>query len=256
MCAHHHHHAQKNRPVDTSRLVRPQSRLDLILDLDELTGRADVRSSMILDITGEHIVAAQTDPPVMKSAVDRAVEATVIYHDLVGGEFSRWGWSSRILGLNNQYRLNAKDPNSAEIQVIFLVPPPKTGLTRTNIRQFYRLEAAGPGGRTVLTLKPDLGQVSLLNFSAGGLMMSTPVPSAFALGQDLRFTLTFPGEGGAADATVSGQAFVVRQEYEPGDRLARLGLKFMNLSASDARTMQKIIQRLMLEEQRLRNRDY
>jgi len=247
--------AKQNRPVDAGRLMRPQSRLDIILDLDELTGRADVRSSMILDITGEHVVAAQTDPPILKSAVGREVEATMVHHDLISYESSRWGWSGQILGLNNEYRLNPKDPNSVPAAVVFLSLPPKSGIKRTNIRQAYRLEVVGPGERADLKISPAPAPVSLLNFSAGGLMLSTPVPPAFNLGQELAFTLTFAGDADNDEASVTGQALVVRLEYEPGDRLARLGLKFQDLDAASTRILQKVIQRFMLEEQRRRNRD-
>lgn len=247
--------AKLNRPVDASRLLRPQSRLDIILDLDELTGRADVRSSMIMDITGEHVVAAQTDPPILKSAVGREVEATMVHHDLITYESSRWGWSGQILGLNNEYRLNPKDPNSVPTAVVFLSLPPKTGIRKTNIRQSYRLEVVGPGERASLKISPDPGQVSLLNFSAGGLMLATQVPPAFSLGQEVKFRLTFTGDADNNEASIAGQAVVVRLEYEPGDRLARLGLKFQDLDAVSTRILQKVIQRFMLEEQRRRNRD-
>lgn len=247
--------AKQNRPVDFGRLMRIQSRLDIILDIDDLIGRTDMRSSMILDITGEHVVAAQTDPPIMKSAVGREVEATMVHHDLIRYESSRWGWSGRILGLNNEYRLNPRDPNSVSAAVIFLSLPPKTGLKKTNIRQSYRLEVLGPGERAVLKISPAPASVVLLNFSAGGLMLSAPAPPAFSLGQGFKFWLSFAGDADNAEASVSGQAVVVRLEYEPGERLVYLGLKFQDMDAASTRVLHKVIQRFMLEEQRRRNRD-
>lgn len=247
--------AKRDRPLDVNRLLRPQNRLDIILDLDELTGRADVRSSMILDITGEQVVVAQTDPPIMKSAIGREVEATMVHHDLITYESSRWGWSAHILGLNNEYRLNPGDLDSIQAAVVFLSLPPKTGIRKTNIRQPYRMEIVGPVERANLRLDPEPAPVSLINFSAGGLMLATSVPPAFSLGQELKFYLTFAGDADNDEVSISGQAAVVRLEYDPGDRQARMGVKFQALDAANDRALQRIIQRFMLEEQRRRNRD-
>jgi len=239
--------------IDISRLLRPQNRLDLILSSDVITGQADVRSSMVLDISGDAVTAAQTDPPILKSMTDRVVEASVVHHNMLTYESSRWGWTSRILGLQNDYRLNPNDADSFPVSVVFLSPPPKGGLTKTNVRQAYRLDLAGKD--IEFSLNPSKAKVTLANFSTGGVMVETPAPPAFTLGQELTYSITFPAGADFPETTIDGQAAVVRMEYEPGNRTARLGLQFRDLKVNSARALQKIINSFMLEEQRKRNRD-
>ena len=248
--------SDKNKPgqsIDMSRLLRPQNRLDLILSSDFITGQSDVRSSMILDTSGEAVTVAQTDPPVLKSMTDRVIEASVVHHNMLTYESTRWGWTSRILGLKNDYRLSPKDAASFPVSVIFLSPPPKSGLSKANVRQAYRLDLTGKD--ILFSLSPSKAKATLVNFSTGGVMVETPAPPAFSLGQELTYSITFPAGDDFPETTVDGEAVVVRMEYEPDHRTARLGLKFQDLKVNSARALQKIINSFMLEEQRKRNRD-
>ena len=119
--------------ITSARLLRPNSRLDIILDLDLLTGQADVRSSMILDVTAHQVVVLQTEPAIFKSLTGRVVEATLVHHNLITYETTRWGWQSRIVGLNNAYRFNPTD-QGLTADVVFLSPPDQNGLQKTNVR--------------------------------------------------------------------------------------------------------------------------
>lgn len=242
------------RPVDPDRLLRPQTRIDLIFSMDLLTGQADVRGSMILDLTPQFAIIAQTDPPILKSMIDREIEASIVHHDLITYESSRWGWSSRILGLDNAYKLNPKDPAATPGAVAFIVLPAKGQIKKTNIRLAYRLDV-GSKDSIDLELNPCPARITLLNFSAGGLMVSTPAPSPFELGQEFRFSMTFPENSQLMRTTIKGRLLLVRMEHEPGSLTSKLGLKFQDLDVSTARILEKFINAYMLEEQRLRNRD-
>ena len=245
---------QPNQSADISRLLRPQSRIDLIISSDFITGQADVRSSMLLDISGDAVIAAQTDPPILKSMTDLVIEASVVHHNMLTYESTRWGWTSRILGLKNDYRLNPKDATSFPVSVIFLSPPPQNSLTKANVRQAYRLDLTGKAIK--FSLSPDKAKVTLANFSTGGVLVETPAPPAFSLGQDLAYSITFPETDDFPETTVDGEAVVVRMEYEPNHKTARLGLKFREMNVNSTRALQKIINSYMLEEQRKRNRDF
>ncbi len=217
--------------------------------MDILTGQADVRGSMILDITPEFIVAAQSDPPILISMTDSFIEASIVHHDLVSHETTRWGWNTKILGMRNNYRLNPQDRNSAQAEVVFIGLPGRDELRRANIRQAYRIDLP-TRAHLNLELRPQLAPVPLLNLSSVGVKLSTPAPSAYKLGETVKFTLAFPEE-----PPIDGEASVVRMEYEPGARLAKLGLKFHELNDSSGRRLHKIINEYMLAEQRRRNRD-
>ncbi|MDR2947448.1 MAG: PilZ domain-containing protein [Candidatus Adiutrix sp.] len=240
------------RPVDPSRLLRVQNRLDLILSEDLVSGLADVRSSMILDLSDTAVTAAQTDPPILKSMTDRVIDASIVHHDLKTYEPSRWGWTCRILGQRNDYRLNPQDPDSFPVSVVFLSPPPPDGLTKANVRQAYRLDLSGKD--IALTISPAESPVKLVNFSTGGVMLESRAPHEFRLGQALNYVITFPPTDDFAETTLRGEAVVVRMEYDQQQRAAKLGLKFREVNVTSSRDIQKIINYYMLEEQRKRNR--
>ena len=242
------------RPTSAERLLRPQTRIDLILETDYLTGQADVRNSIILDLTPQRLVIAQTSPPLLKSMVGREVEATIVHHDPVTYEATRWGWTAVIEGLNNQYRLNPEDREAPLIQAATLRRPDRPELRRSNIRQAYRLETGRREGITV-AVRPEAAPVWLLNFSAGGLMLGSPAPPAYSLGQELAFELVFPAEALLPLQHIAGEATIVRLEFDRGGKNARLGLQIHALPLDSARALPKIINYYMLEEQRRRNRE-
>lgn len=242
---------QKNRPVDIQRLLRPQNRIDLIISSDLMSGNSDVRSSIILDITPEAVIVAQTERPILKSMTDTPVEATIVHHNLVTYEPSRWGWQSKVLGINNNYRLTPDDPSSITAPVVFLSPPPRDGLKKTNVRLAYRIDVSSKDG-LIFEISPDLARVSLINFSAIGVMLLTDAPPPFSLGQKFTFVMTFPDDGINQKMTINGEAVVVRFEYEPGDKKAKVGLKYLDLPLNSSRNLEKAINAYMLEEQRKR----
>ncbi len=239
--------------IEVNRLIRPLARLDVVLDMDLVTGRADIRSSRILDITPEFIIAAQTEPPVMKSSVNRTVEATVIHRNPITGDYTRWGWASRLLGLNNHFRLQSGGPQSDPVPVFFLTPPTTPRLARSNVRQFYRLDV-GDRSRIEFRINPSRIPVTLLNFSAGGVLLGTPPPPVFELGQVFSYELIFPETPEYSRTVIRGRGQVVRQEHEPGQPMVHLGVKFLDQGRDTERDFQKIITAFMRQEQRLRNR--
>ena len=246
--------SKPTRPVPAARLLRPQTRIDLILEVDYFTGHTDVRNSIILDLTPQKVILAQTSPPILKSMIGREVEATIVHHNLITYEAIRWGWTAAIRGLDGHYKLDPDDPEAQPIHIVELSRPDRAELQKSNARQAYRLEASGREGIAV-TIQPEIAPVWLINFSAGGLMLGTPPPPAYTLGQELAFQLTFPAEAPLPVNLIKGQATVVRQEFDRGDKSARLGLQFHELSQEGARALPKIINYYMLEEQRRRNRD-
>lgn len=245
--------AQENS-IEVARIMRTLARLDVVLDMDLVTGRADIRSSRILDITPEFVVAAQTDPPILKSAVNRTVEATIINRNLLTGEYARWGWTSRLLSINNQYRFQSGDPGAEPMAVFFLTPPTTPRLARSNVRQFYRLDV-GERSRIEFRINSSRAPVTLLNFSAGGVLLGSPPPPAFELGQVLNYDLIFPETAEYSRTIIRGRGQVMRVEHESGQPMVRVGVKFLDLGKETDRDFQKIITVFMRQEQRRRNRD-
>ena len=146
------------------------------------------------------------------------------------------------------------DEKAAEyIHAVKISLPPSGQLSATNARMDYRIQIPSTDKVTIQT-HPSFGRITLLDFSAGGVLIKVPAPPQATLGMKLWFTLFFIGQAGQEQNTVNGGAEVVRIMYDPGDTTAKVGLKFFDLDLSATRAMQKAINFYMLEEQRIRNR--
>ena len=233
-------------------ILRPQTRLDLIFDVDLINDYIDVRSAMVQDITPNHIIISQSDPPILKSMVGRSLEATFVRRDPVSTEMVRWGWRCQVLEIMPNFKIRPEDENA--FPAVALSIPQAGGLTETNARMDYRLSITSEKKITIQT-HPSFGRVTLLDFSAGGVLIGIPRPPQAKVGMRLWFTLFFPVPSSPGQqTTINGEAEVVRITTNEGEQYARAGLKFLDLDLSATRALQKAINFYMLEEQRGRNR--
>ncbi|MDR1081016.1 MAG: PilZ domain-containing protein [Deltaproteobacteria bacterium] len=231
------------------RLLKPNTRIDLILDIDLINDRIDVRYGSVYDITDQFVIISQTDPMMTMSMSGRDVEVTFVGRDPVSGEILRWGWTGRIAKIA-PYALNQGE----NVQAVYITAPRAGEINETNARMDYRLTIVSNEHISIQT-HPSFGRVVLFDFSAGGVLIGVPAPPQAALGMRLWFTLFFPNfmtQGG--QTTINGEAEVVRINYAPGESMAKLGLKFHELDLNATRALQKAINYYMLEEQRIRNR--
>ncbi|UQZ89361.1 hypothetical protein C4J81_09190 [Deltaproteobacteria bacterium Smac51] len=243
---------KQTRPINIDRLLRVQTKLDIIFNADLFRDQADVRSTMVLDLTTKMVVVAQTSPPILKSMINKDIEATFVNHDLVTSECTRWGWDSQILGINNEYILDVNNPELPPVQVVFLALPSKGALRSTNVRLDYRL-VVKEVDKIVVKTNPSSQEVTLVNFSAGGAMISMPGAPQVQSGVKLHVNLTFPWPDKDSKTTIRSKAEVVRVDYKRGDKDTRLGLQFQEMDMDTNRTFTKIINHYMLAEQRQRN---
>ncbi len=242
----------KKNTLSIDQLLRPQTRLDLIFDVDLINDYIDVRSAMVMDIRLDGVVITQPDPPVLKSMVGRSLEATFVRRDPVSSEIIRWGWRCQILSLVANYKLHPDDPETVPAALLSL--PTLGGLTETNARMDYRLSIT-PDRKISIQTHPSFGRVTLLDFSAGGVLIAIPRPPQAKVGMRLWFTLFFPVQAAAGQqTTINGEAEVVRVTSSEGEQYSRVGLKFLDLDLTATRSLQKAFNFYMLEEQRGRNR--
>ena len=239
------------RPLEVKNILRPRTRIDLVLETDNLTGLADVRQSMILDLHNDQVIIEQTNPPLGSAHIGESLDASVIHRDIVTSAMTRWGWAAVVLSLDNKHVLNKRESEAKVVPVIVLSRPQSHNLTKRNIRQAYRLDTTEREGIHV-AVRPMLAPVRLVNFSADGLMLATAAPTPYAIDQELHFRLTFPPGAVLSVYRIEGLAEIVRLELT-GDRgTAYLGLKFKRLKSEAKWALPKIIQHYMLEEQRKR----
>ena len=241
------------KTIEAARLIRPQAKIDLVLEIDYLTSQADIRHSTILEHSPGEIIIAQTSPPIYKSLIGSKLEASIVHHTAI--QSTRWGWTATILHIDNDYILNPDSPDPVNEPALAISPPPRRAeLIRSNVRQAYRLDADRRFGIT-LTVEPEVKSILLLNFSAGGMMLSTNKPAAFSLGQEIDFELAFPPQALIPLHTVKGKAAVMRMEISPhNNKQVSLGLKFSELNEGAQKALPKILNYYMLQEQRFRSR--
>jgi hypothetical protein len=224
-------------------------RIDLILDVDLINDRIDVRNGSVYDITDQNIIISETDPRMSPSMSGREVEVTFVGMEPVSGEVLRWGWSGKINRLGD-YQFSPTE----KVKAIYISAPRPGEISETNARMDYRLTIVSNDHISIQT-HPSFGRVVLFDFSAGGVLIGVPAPPQATLGMRLWFTLFFPNYmSQTGQTTINGEAEVVRINYAPGDPMAKLGLKFHELDLNATRALQKAINYYMLEEQRIRNR--
>ena len=241
-----------SRAISVERLLRHHTRIDLLLAMDFMTGHADVRSSMILDLTPDQVIISQTSPSLGNSWLKQKLEASVVHFDLVTREVTRWGWVATVIDMNDRYKLHSEEGPAQFVPIIALGHPKQSDLVKSNVRQAYRLDVGLLDSNVTVDVNPELAPVSLMNFSAGGLMLSTTMPTSYTLGLELSFKVTFQTEADLPAKYFGGKAFIVRLEVDEDRMMANLGLKFKELSSEAQRALPKILQYYMLEEQRNR----
>ena len=233
-------------------ILRPQTQLELIFDVDLINDFIDVRTATVLDLTPEYIIITQSEPPIVKSMVGRSPEATFVRRDPVTGDIIRWGWRAQIKEIIPNYKLRPED--SQTMIALSISRPAAGGLTETNARMDYRLNINDDRKISIQT-HPSFGRVTLLDFSAGGVLIGVPRPPQAKVSMRLWFTLFFPvSSQPGQQTTINGEAEVVRVTMSEGEQIARVGLKFLDLDLSATRALQKAINYYMLEEQRGRGR--
>jgi len=241
---------KSNATID--QILRPQTQLELIFDVDLINDFIDVRTATVLDMQPDRIIITQSDPPIVKAMIGRSPEATFVRRDPVTGDIIRWGWRAQVKEIIDNYKLRADD--SVTMTALAIGCPSIGGLTETNARMDYRLNITDDRKISIQT-HPSFGRISLLDFSAGGVLIAIPRPPQAKVGMRLWFTLFFPVLNPAGQPiTINGEAEVMRVTMDEGEQMARVGLKFLDLDLSATRALQKAINYYMLEEQRAKNR--
>lgn len=226
-------------------LMRPQTKVDLIMEVDFINDRIDVRSSMALDLDQTRVILTQPSNPILKSMVGHKIDATFVAPSPDTQEVKRWGWVTQIVDVISNYRLNV----NMVLPVVAVSAPQPGQLTEANNRLDYRLTTLSRSDISIQT-HPSFGRINLVDFSAGGALITVPPPPQAELGMRLWFTLFFP-----SDVTINGEAEVIRIAYDPAsDNLVRIGLKFHDLDLNATRTLQRMVNHFMLQEQRKRVR--
>ena len=243
---------QKNKD-DLLKLLLPQTSLELIFDVDLINNNIDVRNCIVYEATSDTIVISQPNPPLMKSTISSSLEATFLYRDPVTSEVIRWGWHCQIEKFVSNYFVD--EDSTTPVTAVVLSSPSPDSIIATNARLDYRLRSTEEKKVHIQT-HPSFGKVSLLDFSAGGVLIAIPQPAQIPVGKRMWITLVFPlpiasnADEVAKESTISGEVEVVRITILEGVAMAQVALKFVDLDLASNRTLQKAVNFYMIEEQR------
>ncbi|MBF0529330.1 MAG: PilZ domain-containing protein [Deltaproteobacteria bacterium] len=238
---------KSNPHPEVARALRLQAKVDLIVVLDLIKDRIDVRSTIVYEIENDKMILSQSDPPILKSFAGNPVQATFLVK-MADGTTRRWGYETTILDVVADYRLRKDDPIS---QPAIFIGPPGDEFTESNTRLDYRIRI-NPRDGIVAKIRGAMGRVTVIDLSVGGMMVSFPGVVEVTEGERLWYTLTFPDL-----SSIGGEAEVRRvSNYGKPVRSTTIGLKFLNLEINAIRSLQKTVNRLMLQAQRAKFEEY
>jgi hypothetical protein len=161
--------------------IGPGSNVDLILEMDLLGEKIDVRRANVYDVEGERFILSQTTPPVRASDVGKDARLTRLMQR--GNQLARLGFSGKIIEIIRDYPLNAS-------QVVQALRIRKTSPFDTyNLRMHYRVR---PGADWSARIEVDEAAVNLLDISLGGASFSHNGKDSFEYGRIVQVTYRDP----------------------------------------------------------------
>jgi hypothetical protein len=141
--------------------IRPGLPVKIVVDINHVNETNDVRNSIIFDIIEKKLVIAQTEPPILKSRINKTVVLTYLTKEK--REVVRYGFDASIVDLTNNYELSAYNMTQA---VILLR---KTNPVQYNLRFFFRAEPPSNSGINISIYRKP---VNMLDISIGGAKIS------------------------------------------------------------------------------------
>lgn len=211
--------------------IGPGSNVDLILEMDLVTEKIDVRRANIYDVEGDRFILSQTTPPVRASDVGKDARLTRLIQK--GSQLVRLGFSGKIAEIIRDYPLNA----SRTVQALGIR---KTSPFDTyNLRMHYRVR---PGADWPGRIAVNDAAVSLLDISLGGASFSHGGENTFEHGRTAKLIYTDPAE---KDHPIEA---VVKRVWTPRDARGAgrecVAVKFLNLGKELERELGREIMEL------------
>jgi hypothetical protein len=161
--------------------IGPGSSVELILQLDLLKEKIDVRRAILYDVEGDEYILSQTMPGVRPSDMGKIASVTRLIHK--GDQPVRWGFTGTLIDIIRNYRLGSSE------EIIALCIRKTSRIETHNLRMHYRVR---PGANWSTRIKVDLRPVNLIDISLGGVLFSQSGAKSFEPGQQVQVTYTGP----------------------------------------------------------------
>jgi PilZ domain len=140
--------------------IKPGLNVRIVTDVDLARERISVKASTVYDVKGQTAILAQTDPPILKSMLNK--EITITYLVRKNDAMVRYGFLAKIVEFID-YSLEAgKMVKALEVDGITEAQP-------YNIRMSYRVTPTVQDG---LTMAINGTPINVLDFSLGGAKLS------------------------------------------------------------------------------------
>ncbi|OPY74421.1 MAG: Flagellar brake protein YcgR [Syntrophorhabdus sp. PtaU1.Bin058] len=208
--------------------VKPGTHIAITVDIDPLRETIDVKNSIVHDVIGEKIIIAQTDPPILKSYLNKTLHITYIEKE--GGRPLRYGFPARVLEFIKDYKLTS----SETAQAIALTQEADT--EPYNLRMFYRLEPPSNSGLDIYIKGERTG---ILDISIGGASFSHNKGAHLQASSTIGIILSIDG----AETRIDAQ--VLRVKEPESDRLKKsleiVSISFLNMPGNTKNTLSRKI---------------
>jgi hypothetical protein len=213
--------------------IAPGSNVEIILEMDVLKEKIDVRRAIIHDIEGDRYILSQTTPPVRPSDIGKDARVTRLTRK--GDQLHRRGFSGKLEEILREYPLNA----SRTVPALCIR---KTSAFETyNLRMHYRVR---PGSEWSTRIEVDSMPVNLIDISIGGALFSHGIETPFEYNRAVQVTYT------GSDGTRHPIPAVVRRVWTPHDARCS-GLEFVALRFTHLdRELERELSREIMEIQR------
>lgn len=198
-------------------LLRPGLTIALVVEIDMIREKIDVRSSTIYDILGKEFIIAQPDSPLSPSRIKNMVTLSYLVREK--GAYVRYGFRSEMVRFIPDYLLSSSQTVPAIVVVPKTVPDP------FNLRFNYRIE---PPSTFPLGISFYGHLAPIINISLGGALITTArdIESAFEVGRIEKMTLIADEEN--YDIEVLIKRITLPDDFRGGKKLNFVALQFFS----------------------------
>jgi len=219
------------RSPSTVMNIGPGSNVELVLEMDVLKEKIDVRRAIVHDVEGDRYILSQTSPPVRLSDVGKDTRVTRLIRN--GDQLHRRGFSGMLEEILRDYPLTS----SRTVQA--LVIRRTSGFETYNLRMHYRVR---PGSEWSTRIEVDRQAVHLIDISIGGALFSHGIERPFEHNRTVEVTYT------GSDGTRHAVPAVVRRVWTPQgarcDGIEFVAVRFTHLDKELERELAREIMEL------------
>jgi hypothetical protein len=194
---------------------KPGLTIHLVVEIDTIREKIDVRSSTIYDILGKEFVIAQPDYRLSPARIKNKV--TISYLEREKGIFVRYGFLAEIVKFITEYQL------SSSLTAPAIVVVPKSTPKPYNLRFNYRIE---PPSSFPINLSFYGHPVTIINISLRGALITIPrdIESAFEVGNIEKMTMTIDDQ--SYDIEVIIKRLTLPDDFRGGKKLKYIAVQF------------------------------